>query len=91
MKKSKFILCAFFAASIFFGLKQFNSLAKGQSSDAVESKIDALRKARQTCADSVQASVQHDFKGLSEKILYQDCMLRKGYFLIDKQSLNHVQ
>ncbi len=83
MKKSQFILGIFFVAVILFGLNQFNFLVKKGSSNAVELKTDKFRKARQECSDNVETSMQKDYEGLSNDFLYQDCMLRKGYFLID--------
>lgn len=83
MKKLQIILGIFFAAVIFFGLKQFNFLLKEGSRNAVELKTDQFRKARQECTDSMATSVQEAYKGLSEESIYQDCMLRRGYFLID--------
>ena len=54
-----------------------------KSSNAVELKTDKFRKARQECTDNVETSMQKDYEGVSNDFLYQDCMLRKGYFLID--------
>ena len=89
LRRLLFLSCLI--AVIFFGLKHLNFLAKEKSSNAVELKTDKFRKARQECTDSMETSMQKDNEGLSKDFLYQDCMLKKGYFLIDKQSLNHVQ
>ena len=83
MKRIRFVLGVFLIAVIFFGLKYFHFLAMEKSSNAVELKTDKFRKARQECSDNVETSMQKDYEGLSNDFLYQDCMLRKGYFLID--------
>ena len=83
MKRIRFVLGVFLIAVIFFGLKYFHFLAMEKPSNAVELKTDKFRKARQECTDYVETSMQKDYEGLSNDFLYQDCMLRKGYFLID--------
>ena len=83
MKRTRFVLGVFLIAVIFFGLKHFNFLATKKSSNAVELKTDKFRKARQECSDSVETSMKKNYEELSRDFLYQNCMLRKGYFLID--------
>ena len=83
MKRAWFVSGILLIVVVFFGLKHFNFLAMKKSSNAVELKTDKFRKARQECSDSVETSMQKNYEELSRDFLYQDCMLRKGYFMID--------
>tara|TARA_B100001173_G_C15567737_1_gene370903 strand:- start:87 stop:338 length:252 start_codon:yes stop_codon:yes gene_type:complete len=83
MNKLQLVLCALLAFAIVLGIKQFYSTAKGKLSDAVDVKKDHFLKARRACTSSMKDQYFRNPQGFSKEVLYQDCMMRKGYFVPD--------
>ena len=81
MNKLQLVLCSLLAFAVFLGIKQFYSATKGKLSDVVDVKKDDFFKARRVCTSSMNDQYFRDPQGFSKGVLYQDCMMRKGYFV----------
>ena len=81
MTKLHLVLCALLAFAGFFGIKQFYSTVRGKLSDVVDVKKGEFNKDRRACISSVNDQYFRDPPGFSKEVLYEDCMIRKGYLM----------